>query len=918
MSSSDQEETPPVPRDGDESAAEEQSDGFVAPWPEEDLWGRGEEEAAEVPAVDTEITGSGAAAAAPKEQAAAPWRTLTKDLLLPVKAKLTSDVWLFGRCVFVALSCAELLHSLVLSRMISPNALMGDGRTFHAAGKHFCCLLCLDAGKQPTHAMPKLDTTAAQRHMERVHPAEWATRKGSAAVRPSAADTDKQQKLAFAKAMQQPERMKSIQPYKLNALQRAIVAAQLVSIASYNSMTSPAHRFAMGMVSGLVQSGSGDQMSSFSPVYTPPSKETARRFEIQWEKEARANIKADLIADGILSYDGTPFKSALPLVSIAFDASSTTVDGYKAISLNIDWLDPKTATPKHANVAVGKFRVSSGNNDELVSQTGVNLATWVVEELKYFGLVPDDHTLLDIRSYIRGACTDNASAEVNAVVKQLKVAHQPCVCHSLELALKAAADPKISDADMNTYREEKRAAEAAGDAPPQDPRSVLSICLSTLAGLAKFLKKTTNTRDFYNHQASKGISEPMALISRSQTRWHMCLDMLWRAILLRSCLLFLFNATSTAPFSDNKWGAMCQSVAFLGLFKTAIVACQSGKQLLGDHMGTVLDAIDGIYHPHHLKMLRADFNPNGDFLSNPRNKNLDGVLNTAEFTTPATADKQLPETIKLVKRFRFQLDYRLGKMKEHLNTRQLNGIQTALAMLLHPGLKTYVCGRVNPETNTIVDVPNDLFTTAQKQEAVTEVMRLGRLLEVEMGRAAGPSSDSPADGAVHSPPRKKQAVSRAIDRIQSTVASMHHIDAMMRGIPSDDRTAFVKEWSEFRALALSEMPPAEWWCSDAAIHRFPILRRMFLSICSLRPDNAQSERDFSALTRLLSPMRRGRMRAETASRKMFLYLNRHYWHPCPEIKDTFYYKALLQHLGMDEWLVLTPDSDSDESGDELE
>ena len=83
MSSSDQEETPPVPRDGDESAAEEQSDGFVAPWPEEDLWGRGEEEAAEVPAVDTEITGSGAAAAAPKEQAAAPWRTLTKDLLLP-------------------------------------------------------------------------------------------------------------------------------------------------------------------------------------------------------------------------------------------------------------------------------------------------------------------------------------------------------------------------------------------------------------------------------------------------------------------------------------------------------------------------------------------------------------------------------------------------------------------------------------------------------------------------------------------------------------------------------------------------------------------------------------------------------------------------------------------------------------------
>ena len=56
------------------------------------------------------------------------------------------------------------------------------------------------------------------------------------------------------------------------------------------------------------------------------------------------------------------------------------------------------------------------------------------------------------------------------------------------------------------------------------------------------------------------------------------------------------------------------------------------------------------------------------------------------------------------------------------------------------------------------------------------------------------------------------------------------------------------------------------------------------------------------------------MRAETPARKMFLYyLNRKYWHPCSAIRDNFYFKALLAELGMEDWLVLTPDSDESES-----
>ena len=101
----------------------------------------------------------------------------------------------------------------------------------------------------------------------------------------------------------------------------------------------------------------------------------------------------------------------------------------------------------------------------------------------------------------------------------------------------------------------------------------------------------------------------------------------------------------------------------------------------------------------------------------------------------------------------------------------------------------------------------------------------------------------------------------------------------------------MKEFSEWRARPPCDMEMAEFWCSETAIHRFLIMRRLFLSFCSTRPDNAESERDFSAMTRLLSPLRRGRMRADTV--EMFLYLNRKYWHPCDANKDKFYFKALL-------------------------
>ena len=115
---------------------------------------------------------------------------------------------------------------------------------------------------------------------------------------------------------------------------------------------------------------------------------------------------------------------------------------------------------------------------------------------------------------------------------------------------------------------------------------------------------------------------------------------------------------------------------------------------------------------------------------------------------------------------------------------------------------------------------------------------------------------------------------------------------------------------------------SEFWNKDATRAKYPILRRLFLSICSTRPDNAEPERNFSAMSRLLAPMRQS-MSAETVRRKMFLYLNASYWHPCPSIKGTTQYKKLLQLLKLKEWNVpLTKetaesDTDTDSSDDDI-
>lgn len=105
-----------------------------------------------------------------------------------------------------------------------------------------------------------------------------------------------------------------------------------------------------------------------------------------------------------------------------------------------------------------------------------------------------------------------------------------------------------------------------------------------------------------------------------------------------------------------------------------------------------------------------------------------------------------------------------------------------------------------------------------------------------------------------------------------------------------------------------------FWSSAVAISEFPILRRMFLSIGSTRPDNAEQERIFSALGLLLSLQHRGRMSWRTVERKLFLVLNKHHWRPLPDVPDDDRYFPRMELLVAVKLAQPKPKSDKERAG----
>jgi hypothetical protein len=127
----------------------------------------------------------------------------------------------------------------------------------------------------------------------------------------------------------------------------------------------------------------------------------------------------------------------------------------------------------------------------------------------------------------------------------------------------------------------------------------------------------------------------------------------------------------------------------------------------------------------------------------------------------------------------------------------------------------------------------------------------------------------------------RSALLQAHTRAPAAVAA--RADASRTTSPAEAR--FLNEFKRWKAYPLQDISMSAFWSSAVAKSEFPIIRRMFLSICSTRPGNAELERNFSALGLLLSPQRRGRMSWRTVERKMFLVLNKHHWRPLPDVPD---------------------------------
>ena len=577
--------------------------------------------------------------------------------------------------------------------------------------------------------------------------------------------------------------------------------------------------------------------------------------------------------EGILGSDGMPKASAAPLVSIGFDGSSTKINGYSSISLNTHWLEKASATPRRFNVGVTKFAVrdAADATETNVRGTGENLAKWVVAQLKGIGLVPADHIGLDVSLYIRAACTDNASAEIKAVLGFLKILHHPCVCHSLELVLKHSVDPAVSANALKSFAESCAAAAAAGDPLPTHPRSRFGLALDSLAKLAKFHKISARSREWFNYAEQKGVAQPQPLISRSATRWSMAFDMFTRAVEYRAYIPFLFNAAGLTLFTSNTWTCIVQCLAFLWLFKDAIINCQSREQLIGAHMVHVISIWDAINQPASVRVLRHDFEPTADMLNyrapSGHTNRLQRWLKDPACSILATAGVLHRSVTEMLIQLKHQMSSRLG---DSGGNHQLNSVCAMQAMIFDPLLKFYVCGAVD-SAGVVSDVKFDLCPTSYKMaDVVVPFVNTGKALELEL-RGVRVASGG-ADDAAHSPPPSKSRRGAVGQKLMEQVRRLTGAPPCAPSRSSDLSDAdslFMDEWRRWRARpADPEMSMREFWTSTAATEAFPIMRRFFFSVCSTRPDNAESVRDFSRLSRLLSPLRRGKMSASTVEHKV--------------------------------------------------
>ena len=558
-----------------------------------------------------------------------------------------------------------------------------------------------------------------------------------------------------------------------------------------------------------------------------------------------------------------------------------------------------TFEPVHACLGVTRLKLEKG--DEAVTANAEKLGQFVVEKLKEFNIVPHEHLSSAVYDFVRAASTDNGSAEVKCVRDELRVPHQPCVCHTLELVVGSGLDPNFTDETKKAHSDAVKAARAAGtEPPPPPPRPRLAVLVDILAAMAKWAKKGKGQGEFASEQRRAGVSEPRALISRAKTRWSMSLRLLVRAVQLRKFMPYMSEISEKGEFTADDWVVMVQSIAFLAVFQRAITALQSRTMLIGEHVAHVYQLAESIAEPEmNIRMLPHDVEPTAVDL-NDRKFKLESLATVVPRTGAVAA-----ETEKLRGRLHAAIQYRLGRNGD-LKKVQLNSDVTADALVFDPGLKMLILEDPN--------LDNAMFNKVQKLEAVARTINVGKKLEQEMfGASDQTEAESPEESAEQHDDVRGSLMQRLMRRQHAAAAAAATGSGALRSAPRELRDAdsrFVKEFNAWKAMPPQDVKMSVFWASEVAAVQFPIMRRLFRSRCSTRPHSAEVERNFSALMILLTPLRRGRLKARSIERKLFLVLNKQHWKPLQDVPDgDVYFQQFAQAAG----LIPTPGKPADEA-----
>jgi hypothetical protein len=656
--------------------------------------------------------------------------------------------------------------------------------------------------------------------------------------------------LAVASSSQRTFRYKVEQHFSAAQLRALLVAAILLSGAAVNTLAHPYFRLFLWASSAAVISGC--------------DRKTFEEYEESFVKQLKGRFEALFRRARLLNAGGAAIKHKLPRYSLSCDKSTTDIQGWQTITINLHFFDDANKRKK-VNLGVLKFQLS--DEADVSKGTGKNIATFIVARLKEFNLVPTALVGLDVSAYVYAVSTDNASTEVSATLHYLRCRSQTCSAHTLALVLKNALMP--------------------GGA-----KSRPLILMDKLAEVAKAHKIGKGKAMLLVAQSSNepvAVNTPLCLLSRCKTRWSDAFRLVERAVLLRAWLDNAFFAASQPAFTEDDWTVLIQMMGVLRVFHETIVALQARDLCIGGHLALIYRLALLLKQPERLKIHPSDYVPSPEQLNDP----------TFSLWAPAitTGDSRAlhPDVTVFVSAAYGQILARCELLPD--GKRQLNSLHSMLCLFYEPKMKWLV---FDTHADSII------FSMPQKTAAKTELVRLMRLC---------PHRSQQDDAA------PQRAASHSITDFTSDPlfdAPAPRVALLPGALPEDRRVVDpaleeLRRWqldTQFDGLKMQDV-----WFSVAAKTAYPILAWLFPYIASLEHCTAECERDFSVLARLLTPLRRGRMKMQTVERKMILLLNDSLWHPLPDRADERFVQEAFARFKIDaptEPLFADDDSDDED------